>query len=38
MNLPARFRKLSERRAVRKAKGAPARVKFSWIFEREVQA
>lgn len=38
MKLPARFRKLSERAAARKAKTVPARVKFSWIFEREVQA
>lgn len=38
MALPARFRKLAERAAARKAKAVPARVKFSWIFNRDVQA
>lgn len=36
MNLPGRFRKLSERAAARKAKAKPVRVQFSWIFNREV--
>ncbi len=36
MKLPARFRKLSERAAARKAKANPVRVQFSWIFNREV--
>ena len=30
MKLPARFRKLSERAAARKAKAPPARVKVRW--------
>lgn len=38
MKLPARFRKLSERAAARKSKVAPVRVKFSWLFDREVVA
>ncbi|EFN56251.1 hypothetical protein CHLNCDRAFT_35190 [Chlorella variabilis] len=37
MKLPTRFRKLSERAAARKSKAQPARVQFSWIFNREVK-
>ncbi|KAI7835365.1 hypothetical protein COHA_010727 [Chlorella ohadii] len=38
MKLPTRMRKLAERAAARKAKSPPTRVKFSWIFNREVAA
>lgn len=37
MKLPARFRKLSERAAARKAKAKPAQVQFSWIFDKPLQ-
>jgi acyl-[acyl-carrier-protein] desaturase len=37
MKLPARFRKLSERAAARKAKAKPARVQFSWIFDKPLE-
>lgn len=38
MKLPTRFRKLAERASARKAKTPPTRVKFSWLFNREVEA
>lgn len=36
MKLPSRIRKLAERASARKAKGPTARVKFSWIFNKEL--
>jgi hypothetical protein len=36
MKLPTRIRKLAERASARKAKGPSTRVKFSWIFNKEL--
>ena len=37
MQLPGRIRKLSERATARKKRGKPSLVKFSWIFNKELE-